>query len=47
MLRAFLKKDAIKPEDMGLVHLYIQRVGGTEGTIDYAIKRMHENINNC
>jgi hypothetical protein len=47
LLRSFLKKDLMRPEDMGLVQLYIQRVGGTEGTIDYAIKRMHENMSEC
>ena len=47
LLRSFLKKDALKADEMGMVHLYIQRVGGTEGTIDYAVKRMHEKMSEC
>jgi hypothetical protein len=47
MIRYILKKNAFSPEDYGLLHLYIQRVGCTEGTIDYAIKRMHDNMSDC
>jgi len=47
IIRYQLKKDVFSPQDYGLLHLYIQRVGGTKGTIDYAIKRMHENMSEC
>jgi hypothetical protein len=35
-----LKADRVAHNDLGLIHLYLNRVGGTNGTYDYSIMRM-------
>ena len=47
VLKYQLKEDKIAPQDYGLVNLYLHNLGGTQGTYDYAIMRIHQNIKNC
>ncbi len=39
-----LKADRVPHNDLGLIHLYLNRVGGTNGTYDYSIMRMFQNL---
>lgn len=41
------KFDRIGPMNYGIIHLYLNRVGGTEATIESAIRRLSQNLNSC
>lgn len=36
-----LKAGRISPSEYGVVHLYLNRIGGTQETFDYSLMRMH------
>lgn len=35
------------PSEYGLVSLYLNRYGGTQGTYDYSMMRLHQNMKEC
>lgn len=44
ILLRHLMEDRVSPDEYGLVHLYLNRVGGKQKTFDYAFLRMHKNM---
>lgn len=41
---SLLKADRFPNSQLGVIHMYLQRFGGTPGTFDYSIKRIHDSL---